>query len=148
MLSNLNIRQAVDWRWALRAPPRAHWHASLRRWQRIGRRTECRTAPAPAIALQEIVVTGSRVRRVDAETADPVLVLDQSTIAQSGAVTMGDLVNRIPSIAGAAMSPRSTTAAVSANPTLNCAASTRNELSFIDGCRVNLAGSVGAVDVN
>jgi outer membrane cobalamin receptor len=56
--------------------------------------------------LQVIIVTGSRVRRVDAETADPVLVLDQSTIAQSGAVTMGDLINRIPSIAGAAMSPQ------------------------------------------
>jgi hypothetical protein len=34
--------------------------------------------------LTEIVVTGSRIRRVDAETANPVLVIDQKTIQASG----------------------------------------------------------------
>src|SRR3974390_479343 len=57
------------------------------------------------VPLEEIVVTGSRIRRVDAETASPVFVLDAATIAQSGATTMGDLVNKIPSIAGQAVNP-------------------------------------------
>ena len=61
---------------------------------------------APNDQLQEVIVTGTRVRRVDVETADPVLVLDNSTIAQSGAVTVGDLIDRIPSVAGAGTNPQ------------------------------------------
>src|SRR5690348_8015133 len=66
--------------------------------------------PAPANAdegpvMQEVVVTGSRIRRVDTETANPVLVIDQATIAESGITQVGDLVQRIPSISGKGTNP-------------------------------------------
>ena len=66
-------------------------------------------APPPsnkkAQQLETIVVTGSRIRRVDIETANPVFTIDRQTIAQSGALTLGNLVQSSPSIAGAATNP-------------------------------------------
>jgi iron complex outermembrane receptor protein len=56
--------------------------------------------------LEQIVVTGSRIRRVDEETASPVFTLDKSTIAESGVATMGDLLQQIPSVSGAATNPQ------------------------------------------
>ena len=56
-------------------------------------------------ALEEVVVTGSRIRRVDVETANPVLVIDQKTIQESGITQVGDLLQRIPSISGSAVNP-------------------------------------------
>lgn len=58
-----------------------------------------------AVKLDKVEVTGSRVRRVDAETASPVFVVDRSAIEKSGAVTVGDLIQDIPAIAGAATNP-------------------------------------------
>ena len=58
-----------------------------------------------AVKLDKVEVTGSRVRRVDAETASPVFVVDRSAIQRSGAVTVGDLIQDIPAIAGAATNP-------------------------------------------
>ena len=58
-----------------------------------------------AVKLDKVEVTGSRVRRVDAETASPVFVLDRTAIERSGAVTVGDLIQEIPAIAGAATNP-------------------------------------------
>jgi iron complex outermembrane receptor protein len=104
---------------------------------------------APNDQLQEVIVTGTRVRRVDLETADPVFVLDNSTIAQSGAVTVGDLVDRIPSIAGAATNPQLNNGGGfgESNIELRGLNAVRT-LILIDGRRVNLAGASGAVDVN
>jgi iron complex outermembrane recepter protein len=107
------------------------------------------TNTAASNELEEVVVTGTRVRRVDAETASPVFVLDQSQIAQSGAVTMGDLINRIPSIAGAAMngSVNNGGGFGEANVELR-GLNAQRTLILIDGRRVNLVGNSGAVDVN
>jgi iron complex outermembrane recepter protein len=103
----------------------------------------------PNDTLTEVIVTGTRVRRVDAETADPVFVLDKSTIEQSGAVTVGDLINRIPSVAGAAMNPQINNGGGfgEANIELRGLGAQRT-LILIDGRRVNLVGASGAVDVN
>jgi iron complex outermembrane receptor protein len=59
----------------------------------------------PAVKMDKVEVTGSRVRRVDAETASPVFVVERSAIERSGAVTVGDLIQDIPAIAGAATNP-------------------------------------------
>jgi iron complex outermembrane receptor protein len=56
--------------------------------------------------LQTIVVTGSRIRRVDIENASPVLTIDRQDIQKSGKVTIGDLIQDLPSIAGNATNPR------------------------------------------
>ncbi|MEO5812438.1 MAG: TonB-dependent receptor [Rhodanobacter sp.] len=64
-------------------------------------------APAPQSAktLESVVVTGSRVRRVDLETSNPVLTIDRAQIQASGKQTVGDLVQQLPAIAGDATNP-------------------------------------------
>ncbi len=57
-------------------------------------------------SLETIVVTGSNIRRVDIETASPVVTIDRAQIQASGKVNLGDLVQQLPSIAGAAMNPQ------------------------------------------
>jgi iron complex outermembrane receptor protein len=56
--------------------------------------------------LDAVQVTGSRIRRVDAETASPVLVLDRAAIERNGALTVGALIQSTPAIAGAATNPQ------------------------------------------
>jgi outer membrane receptor protein involved in Fe transport len=69
-------------------------------------------APAPAptggesTELETIEVTGSRIRRVDVETASPIFTIDRSTIIGSGVQTVGELVQELPSISGAGTNPR------------------------------------------
>ncbi|HVI56298.1 MAG TPA: TonB-dependent receptor [Luteibacter sp.] len=58
-----------------------------------------------AKTLEGVTVTGSRIRRVDAETANPVITLDRAAIEATGKPTLGDLVQELPSIAGNATNP-------------------------------------------
>ncbi len=53
-------------------------------------------------SLETIVVTGSNIRRVDIETANPVVTVDRAAIEKSGKLTLGDLIQQLPSMAGAA----------------------------------------------
>ncbi|WP_045758189.1 TonB-dependent receptor domain-containing protein [Xanthomonas albilineans] len=55
--------------------------------------------------LDSVVVTGSRLRRVDAETANPVVTINRAQIEATGKATLGDLVQELPSIAGNATNP-------------------------------------------
>src|SRR4051812_25783279 len=60
------------------------------------------TAPAPtqqAANLDRIEVTGSRIRRVDAENASPVITIDRAAIEKTGKLTLGDLVQELPALA-------------------------------------------------
>jgi len=65
------------------------------------------TPPAPAATdakaknLDTITVIGSRVRRVETETASPVVVVDRAAIERSGKMTIGEIVNELPNISGA-----------------------------------------------
>lgn len=67
---------------------------------------------APAAGAQEaeqldaIEVTGSRIRRVELETSTPVFVVDRESIEKSGVPTLGELLQEMPSIAGAATNPQ------------------------------------------
>src|SRR5690606_37814160 len=45
--------------------------------------------------LETIVVTGSRIRSVDVETAQPILVIDRAQIEHQGAATVEDVLNRL-----------------------------------------------------
>nr|WP_314545125.1 TonB-dependent receptor [uncultured Massilia sp.] len=47
--------------------------------------------------LQRVEVTGSRIRQVDLETAQPVQVMTQEQIQKSGLVTVGDILNQLSS---------------------------------------------------
>lgn len=55
--------------------------------------------------LDTVVVTGSRIRRVDMETANPVVTIDKAAIERSGKVTVGDLLQNLPAVAGAGSNP-------------------------------------------
>ncbi|BBD80805.1 TonB-dependent receptor plug domain-containing protein [Aerosticca soli] len=55
--------------------------------------------------LEAVTVTGSRIRRVDVETVNPVVTIDRAQIERTGKVTLGDLVQQLPEIAGAATNP-------------------------------------------
>jgi iron complex outermembrane receptor protein len=53
----------------------------------------------------DIVVTGSRIRRIDGETASPVFTFGSEQIQESGFATVGDIVRQLPNVAGGGMSP-------------------------------------------
>ena len=54
---------------------------------------------------QEVIVTGTRVRRVDTETANPVLTIDNRQIQNTGAQTIGELIMQLPTVNGSATNP-------------------------------------------
>lgn len=56
--------------------------------------------------LQTVVVTGSLIRRVDTETANPVVKIDRQDIANSGKPTLGDVLQQLPAIRGDGTNPQ------------------------------------------
>ncbi len=106
--------------------------------------------PTPDVALEEIVVTGSRIRRVDAETASPIYVIDQAAIQQSGITTIGDLVQRIPSISGAATNPAVNNGGGFGESNIELRGlDPKRTLILVDGRRVGVVGATAnATDVN
>jgi iron complex outermembrane recepter protein len=56
-------------------------------------------------ALDTINITGTRIKRVDSETASPVFKIDKQAIEATGALTIGDFIQDVPSMAGAATNP-------------------------------------------
>ena len=74
----------------------------------VGADLHAQQTPAAGDATQtldSVVVTGSRLRRVDTETANPVVTVSQEQIAATGKATVGDLLQELPSIAGNATNP-------------------------------------------
>jgi len=68
--------------------------------------TTTATPDQQATNLDRIEVTGSRIRRVDAENASPVVTIDRAAIEKTGKLTLGDLIQELPNIAGAATNPQ------------------------------------------
>jgi iron complex outermembrane recepter protein len=61
-------------------------------------------AQAPAQeATQRVEITGSSIRRIDAETALPVQVIKREDIVKSGATSTVDLLQKLPAIQGSVM---------------------------------------------
>jgi outer membrane receptor protein involved in Fe transport len=56
--------------------------------------------------LETITVTGSNIRRVDIETSNPVVTIDRAAIEKTGKLTLGDLVQQLPSVTGPNMNPQ------------------------------------------
>src|SRR6185437_10488076 len=59
-----------------------------------------------AKTLKAVVFTGSLIRRVDAETASPVVTVDRAAITNAGNPTMGNVLQQLPSISGKATNPQ------------------------------------------
>ena len=63
-------------------------------------------APKDTKTLEAIEVTGSLLRRVDTETANPVLTLDRETLNNNGSPTLGNVLQALPSFSGYATNPQ------------------------------------------
>ena len=65
---------------------------------------QAQTAPPPATAAesenQDIIVTGSRIRRDPLNQDSPVTTLDRAAIEQTGLSSIADILQRLPSAAG------------------------------------------------
>lgn len=57
-------------------------------------------ADASDEAMDEIVITGSRIKRADLDSASPVTVLDREDILAQGITDVGNLIQRMPSMSG------------------------------------------------
>jgi outer membrane receptor protein involved in Fe transport len=113
-------------------------------------------APAQAPAdqqaktLDRIEVTGSRIRRVDAENASPVVTIDRASIEKTGKLTLGDLVQELPNIAGAATNPSVNNGGGTGASTIDLRGlGSERTLVLINGRRaLRLGGADGGADVN
>ncbi len=61
--------------------------------------------PAPGETLQEVVVTGSRIKRTGFDTLQPATVVDASFLAERGLVNIGDALQEVPSFGLPGTSP-------------------------------------------
>ena len=64
--------------------------------------TQAFAAEEGAEQVERIEVTGSRIKRADLEGANPVQVITRADLVASGINNMGDILQEIPSVAGAA----------------------------------------------
>ena len=65
------------------------------------------SAPALAQETQRVEITGSSIKRIDAETALPVVVLKKEDIARTGATSTTDLLQRLSTVQGGTMEANS-----------------------------------------
>jgi outer membrane receptor protein involved in Fe transport len=103
----------------------------------------------PSDELQEVVITGSRIRRLDAETASPILTIDQKAIQESGISSIGELVARIPSVSGAATNPQVNNGGGFGEANIELRGlDAKRTLILVDGRRIGIVGASDATDVN
>jgi iron complex outermembrane receptor protein len=115
------------------------------------------TTPAPAAPadqqatnLDRIEVTGSRIRRVDAENASPVVTIDRAAIEKTGKLTIGEIVQELPNIAGAATNPTVNNGGGTGASTIDLRGlGSQRTLVLVNGRRVlHQGGTEGGADVN
>jgi outer membrane cobalamin receptor len=88
--------------------------------------TPAKPEASKAKTLNAVVVTGSLIRRVDLETASPVVTLDRTNILNSGKPTLGDVLQQLPSVSGNATNPsNNSNGGGGASPTLEAATAPR-----------------------
>ncbi|CAN5577734.1 TonB-dependent receptor [soil metagenome] len=108
-------------------------------------------APAPAetsTQVQEIVVTGSRIARLDYVSPTPIVTVGAEAIARSGAPTVEAALNQLPQFTPAAGSASSFNArGGQANLNLRALGSQRT-MVLVDGRRLQPANADGSADLN
>jgi len=117
--------------------------------QQAGAQTAPAAKATDSQVLEEVVVTGSRIRRVDQETANPVITITHETIEQSGIANVGDLVARLPSVAGAAINPATNNGGGFGETNIELRGlNAKRTLILVDGRRLGLVGNSDATDVS
>ena len=107
-------------------------------------------AGAEEAMIEEVVVTGSRIPRNDLNGPSPVAVYDRSSIARSGATSIGQFLREAPAIAGGAQTTAvNNGGSGSQNISLRGLGSSRT-LVLINGRRGpdSSGGNSGVVDLN
>lgn len=110
------------------------------------------TTPPPAApadqqaqTLDRIEVTGSRIRRVDAENASPVVTIDRAAIEKTGKLTLGDLIQELPNMSGAPTNPQVNNGGGDGASTIDLRGlGSARTLTLVDGRRV-LNNDVNAI---
>ncbi|MBE5315526.1 MAG: TonB-dependent receptor [Xanthomonadales bacterium] len=113
----------------------------------------------PAEKLDEILVTGTHIRGIDLQEAQPVTVIDAEDIRQFGAVTVGDLVAQLAETRGGTGTfSTANSGALQADTPAGAAAvslrglGTASTLTLVNGRRIAVSsfasGSENFVDVN
>ena len=98
--------------------------------------------------LETIEVTGSNIRRVDIETANPVVTIDKAAIQRSGKQTLGDLIQDLPAIAGPQQNGRVNNGGGSGAATVSLRGlGAARTLVLVDGHRINNA-DVNSIPAN
>ena len=101
------------------------------------------TTPAPAAdqskskTLETVTVTGSLIRRVDVETASPVVTIDRAAIQATGKATLGDLIQQLPAMSGGNVNPQTNNGGGSGVSSINLRGlGARRTLILVDGQRL------------
>jgi iron complex outermembrane receptor protein len=100
-------------------------------------------------SMEEVIVTGSRIRRLDTESASPIVTIDAAAIEKSGVTTAGDLLQRLPTVSGAATNPAVNNGGGfgEANVELR-GLDAKRTLVLLNGRRLGLVGASDATDIN
>ena len=69
--------------------------------------------------LETVTVTGSLIRRVDVETASPVVTIDRAQIQATGKQTLGDLVQQLPAMTGGNVNPQTNNSGGNGDSSIN-----------------------------
>lgn len=104
-------------------------------------------ARTPAIPAEEIVVTGSRIARLRAETSAPVQSFDKAEIESTGTLAIEDLLVRQPQFAGGRTSRSNNPGNGKAEIDLRGLGTGRN-LVLVNGRRYVFSGSYQTTDIN
>ncbi|MFC4728547.1 TonB-dependent receptor plug domain-containing protein [Coralloluteibacterium thermophilus] len=105
----------------------------------LATQAHARQAPDPdgAVRLRAVTVTGSNIRRADAEDANPVQVLERAEIERSGKQTVADLVRSISANTGNAFNETNNSGWSSGAAGIGLRGlSQKNTLVLLDGRRV------------
>ncbi|GAB5413673.1 MAG: TonB-dependent receptor [Congregibacter sp.] len=105
------------------------------------------TAGADVPLLEEVVVTGSLVRRADYVSPSPVFTIERDTLLRNGTPTLSEYLNRTPQFTPAFDGTSSNPGSGRGEVNLRGLGSNRS-LVLLDGQRLGPFGSDGAVDIN
>ncbi|WP_445145922.1 TonB-dependent receptor plug domain-containing protein [Dyella sp. Tek66A03] len=96
------------------------------------------TAPeTKSKTLETVTVTGSLIRRVDVETASPVVTIDRAQIQATGKQTLGDLVQQLPAMTGGNVNPQTNNGGGSGSSSINLRGlGSKRTLILVDGQRL------------
>jgi iron complex outermembrane recepter protein len=106
-------------------------------------------APAWAQAQEEIVVTGSRVKRQDLISSSPVTTVDQKEFLTTGTKSVEEYLNTLPQLIAGATKSTNVTGASDGTASLNLRGlGAKRTLVMVNGRRFMSSSQDGVVDVN